>query len=404
MACLWKRGKTYYARYYAGTKQRAVSLGTSSHRVAKEKLRQLESSLAQGTELSLPTKTPVAEVVAAYIDHIEITKTRQGFRVDVWYLRDIFGPICPALERKLPGKTSGRDGNAKTQGTDHLVVACLEQVTTPDLVAFLSGRVRSRRLSPKTANNYRAVLSRLFSWAMDQYGVRMPDNQNPAAKVERYRQQAHTIRFLTLEQIDDQIKALEEHPLLRVMTAVYIYAGLRREEALWLTRDDVELREGKFGVIRVRAKTIEGEYWEPKTKVNRVVPISRSLLEFLETYTPRSVPGPWYFPSPVDKRWDPDYFSEKLRNANKQAGLPWSCLDFRHTFGSQLAMKGESLYKIATLMGNSPEICRRHYAALMPESLIDSVEFASPAPAPPVKGRPRLHILPKNEEANRARG
>ena len=49
---------------------------------------------------------------------------------------------------------------------------------------------------------------------------------------------------------------------------------------------------------------------------------------------------------------------------------------YRHTFGSQLAMKGESLYKISTLMGNSPEICRRHYAALLPEALIDSVEFA----------------------------
>jgi len=42
-------------------------------------------------------------------------------------------------------------------------------------------------------------------------------------------------------------------------------------------------------------------------------------------------------------------------------------------------MKGESLYKISTLMGNSPEICRRHYAALMPDSLTDSVEFAKTA-------------------------
>lgn len=40
-------------------------------------------------------------------------------------------------------------------------------------------------------------------------------------------------------------------------------------------------------------------------------------------------------------------------------------------------MKGESLYKISTLMGNSPEICRRHYAALIPEELADSVEFGT---------------------------
>jgi hypothetical protein len=50
-------------------------------------------------------------------------------------------------------------------------------------------------------------------------------------------------------------------------------------------------------------------------------------------------------------------------------------------------MRRESLYKIATLMGNSPEICRRHYAALVPNELTGSVEsgqprqFASPVAA-----------------------
>jgi len=35
---------------------------------------------------------------------------------------------------------------------------------------------------------------------------------------------------------------------------------------------------------------------------------------------------------------------------NRRASLQRSRLDYRHTFGSQLAMKGESLYKISTLM------------------------------------------------------
>ena len=83
------------------------------------------------------------------------------------------------------------------------------------------------------------------------------------------------------------------------------------------------------------------------------------------------------FPSPKGYRYDPDNFSQELKTANDGHGLKWTCLDFRHTFGSQLAMKGESLYKISTLMGNSPEICRRHYAALIPEELADSVEFGT---------------------------
>jgi hypothetical protein len=94
--------------------------------------------------------------------------------------------------------------------------------------------------------------------------------------------------------------------------------------------------------------------------------------------------GTWLFPSPWGKRWDADNFSQDLRTANEKAKLPWGALDYRHTFGSQLAMKGESLYKISALMGNSPEICRRHYAALLPETLVDSVEFPlSKVPAQP---------------------
>ena len=159
------------------------------------------------------------------------------------------------------------------------------------------------------------------------------------------------------------------------MVAMYIYAGLRREELIWLTFDDIDLKAGTYGMIRIRAKTINGEYWQPKTAKNRAIPISSSLRYYLDQYKPKITPEKWFFPSPECKRYDPDNFSRDLRNANEKAGLKWSCLDFRHTFGSQLAMNGISLYKISALMGNSPEICRRHYAALIPEVMIDCVEF-----------------------------
>lgn len=65
------------------------------------------------------------------------------------------------------------------------------------------------------------------------------------------------------------------------MVAAYIYAGIRREAALWLTMEDVDFDRR---LIRVRAKTIAGEFWQPKTKRNRVVPISKALLEILKAY------------------------------------------------------------------------------------------------------------------------
>jgi len=375
MACLRKRGKTYYAQYNLGGQQKRVSLHTTSLQVAKEKLRQIESSIVRGTDIPLPTRTPLAKVVKAYVQHLETVKTPRNVQRDIHYLRSTFGVICPELALKNK-KISQKGIKRPSKGyVSPIEVNFFEQITTADISSFIAAKVRSKGLSPKTANRYREILTRLYNWAMEQHGLRLPENRNPAAKVERYKEKAPNIRFLSTEQITAQLEALSVSPKLQAIVAVYIYAGLRREEALWLTAKDIDLNSGPYGMIRIRPKTIDGVYWEPKTKVNRVVPISSTLRSYLDQYKrPKSKAG-WLFPSPKGECWDPNNFSQALSKVNKANNLPWTCLVYRHTFGSQLAMKGESLYKISTLMGNSPEICRKHYAAILPELLADTVEF-----------------------------
>ncbi|MEN6307092.1 MAG: site-specific integrase [Anaerohalosphaeraceae bacterium] len=380
MASLKKRGKSYYVQYYIGGIQKRASLDTDSYQIAKEKLRQFESAQARGDANPLPTKTPLADILERFIKFMETFKTAKSLQTDIYYLRSIFGDICPALkitsrkrsprQQKKPDLKIDRRVKPKT-----IEASCIEDITTADITEFITAQVRSRGLAPKTANRYREILHRFFSWATKQAGVKMPGNTNPAAEVERYKEKAPEISFLTLKQIDEQLTALKDKPQLHAMVATLIYAGLRREELLWLTLDDVDFKSGPYGIIRVRAKTVNEEYWQPKTKVNRAIPISSTLRKILDSYAPRPSRGRWFFPSPCGLRYDPDNFSRELENAQPE-GLKWTCLDFRHTFGSQLAMKGESLYKISKLMGNSPEICRRHYAALIPEELASSVEFS----------------------------
>jgi hypothetical protein len=43
-------------------------------------------------------------------------------------------------------------------------------------------------------------------------------------------------------------------------------------------------------------------------------------------------------------------------------------------------------------MGNSPEICRKHYAALLPESLVECVEFPNVGAAE--EKQKRTHEIP----------
>jgi integrase len=382
MAHLFKRGRIFYLKYYVAGKQKEISLRTDVHQIAKEKQRRFESGQAAGNDNPLPTRTLIGDLLNAYVQHIRVVKTPKSAQNDIYYLREAFGEVCPALKitsrtpsaaaRKRPSKTSKADRRRKMPVIE---ANAFEEITVSQVASFIDFKVRDQGLKPKTANHYRSIIRRVFNWATEHHGIRLPNNTNPAAKVRPYKEQAPEIRFLTLKQIDEQLEALRFKPHLQTMVAVLIYAGLRREELLWLTVDDIDLhrRNGGHGLLRIRAKTIDGRYWQPKTKRNRAVPISRSLREYLSRWTVRASDHGWFFPSPDGTWWDPDNFSADLRDANHAECLPWSCLDFRHTLGSLLAQRGVSLYKIATLMGNSPEICRRHYAALTDESMVDDV-------------------------------
>lgn len=398
MANLYKRNGTYYLKFYLGGKQKKISLRTQNLQIAKEKKRQFESAQATGSDNPLPTRTPIADILQAYTQHVRATKTAKSAQNDVYYLREMFGAVCEglAITSRTPSLSARKKKHrSKLDGRKRLPVIeanCFEEITTAQVADFIAFKVRDQGLKPKTANHYRSILRRVFNWAMEQRGVRLPNGNNPAAKVKPYKEHAPEIRFLTLPQIDEQLHALRFKPQLQTMVAMLIYAGLRREELLWLTLDDIDLsrRQGGHGVIRVRAKTVGDVSWQPKTKVNRAVPISKALRRHLDRYvTPATKTDEltqdfqgWFFPSPQGTHCDPDNFARELRKANAENNLRGSCLDYRHTFGSQLAQRGVSLYKISALMGNSPEICRRHYASLIPEAVHSEVDFADQTVSP----------------------
>jgi integrase len=382
MASIYRRKKTWWIHYYVGGRPVSRSLRTECQREALEKKKRLEA-LEVTDRLVRPSNSPIEPFLQSFCEFLRATQTRKSAKNDMSYLRLFFGPCCEALKlgSKVPHKF--REGRRSLPtvpdrfGKQHVPIKRLEQVSAEMISSYIQDRIVKDRIAPKTANRFRGVLHRMFSYAIERHGYVCPDPRyrNPAQGVRRIREPAPIITWLTLDNIQAQLDVLKDRPLLRAMVATYTYAGLRREEALWLTPADVDM---DARMIRVRAKEVQGQFWQPKTKTNRSIPISEDPVVILDGYRP-PVQSPWFFPGPTGGRWDPDNFSDELRDINRAAGLEWSCLDFRHTFGSQLAQKGESLLRIAELMGNSPEICRRHCAALVPEKMHDVVDFAEPA-------------------------
>jgi len=377
MASLLKRGSKFYIRVYVNGKAKDIATKTTNIKIAEKLLQKVEYENATG-QLATATRTPLAKLVEDFVAHLRANHRQKSVKNDLSRLRMIFGPLTPALELaakkdNLTGEVQGKPREPEAKEPPRVVAEYAEQINPPLINRYLDHRAAV--VGPKTLNADREILYRLFRYAIEHHGLVYPDPRlkNPVDGVRPRKLLAHDIRFLNPEQIKSQLEAVKDESELHAAVAILIYAGLRREEALWLTREDLDR---KAGLIRIRAKTIDGQFWQPKTGRNRSVPISTALAAVLDKYKP-SAAGPWLLPSPEGVRWDPDNFSHKLADENAKAKLPWTCLDFRHTFGSMLAQRGISLYKISAMMGNSPEICRRHYAALIPDQFVGDVNFAA---------------------------
>jgi integrase len=377
MASLLKRGDKFYVRVYMNGKAKDIATKSSNIKIAEKFLKKIEYESATG-QLATATKTPMAKLLEDFVAHLKANHRVKSVKNDLSRLRVIFGPLTPALESatgkdNLTGEVQGKPRDENSANAPRVVAEYAEQIIPPLINRYLDQRAAT--VGPKTLNADREILYRLFRYAIEHHGLVYPDPRlkNPIDGVRPRKLPAHDIRFLNPEQIKAQLDAIKEEPVLHAAVAVLIYAGLRREEALWLTRDDVDR---KAGLLRIRAKTIDDQFWQPKTGRNRAVPIGTALAAVLDKFKSPG-PRPWLLPSPEGARWDPDNFSHKLADENAKAKLPWTCLDFRHTFGSMLAQRGVSLYKISAMMGNSPEICRRHYAALIPDQFVGDVNFAA---------------------------
>jgi len=346
--------RNWYVRFRAPgpdgkAKQFFACLATEDREQAMKRAAQmvLKKSASKGAASDDPRLDLFME---EYRQHLLATKPNVGGKNEWITLRAFFREVFPD-----PSKVK------------------LSGVTTNAISNYIVRRRLEDGIRPWTVYHIRQALHAMFNYAIRQKGF----SENPAKNVPKPRIPQRPIEYLRKIQIAQVLKAVaQEEPILIGPVAAAIFAGLRRNEIVWLTWDDVDL--GKR-LIQVRFKRVDGEFYEPKTYRPRVVPISEDLAPILESL-PRK--PKWAFPSPEGSRWDPNNLSKRLRQAMGRHEWEHTFLTFRHTFGSQLAQKGLSLYKIATLMGNSEKVCRDYYAALSVEDLQpeisilgDSTEF-----------------------------
>jgi len=138
--------------------------------------------------------------------------------------------------------------------------------------------MRNETIADKTWNMDRAVVYNFFKYCMDNNWVLL----NPVAKISPKKVTLPYVEHLSAEEAEKLLLYLKTKPTKMPyyeIIATLLYTGMRVNEALHMTKNDVLLDKN---LLVVQEKTIKGRHWTPKTKKTRYIPIPSVLRPIIE--------------------------------------------------------------------------------------------------------------------------
>jgi integrase len=215
--------------------------------------------------------------------------------------------------------------------------------------------------SKKTVNGMIVILKQLFAFAeKNDYLDENPLNDIKSFKIDG----KGKIEFFTedeLKNIWEKVDKFWVDPL-----RFLVNTGLRKGELINLRWENVDLNPKNPHIV-----ITSNDKWKTKTGNIRAVPLNKTALEIIKRAKGKN--PEYVFTSKNNLKIHPDKPLYALKKALKKLGLTGDVHKLRHTFASQLIMKGESLYTIGKLLGHTDSETTQIYAHLSPGHLQESV-------------------------------
>ncbi|WP_031516607.1 tyrosine-type recombinase/integrase [Desulfofalx alkaliphila] len=192
---------------------------------------------------------------------------------------------------------------------------------------------------PATVNLSLDALRSFYKWATAEQIVSI----NPVTGVKRVPEQENAPKWLERKDLGKFMRAVQKYGSVKDLALInlLLHTGLRISEACSLMTQDVTIRE-RSGVLKVR---------EGKGSKYRELPLNITIRRVLDIYIAEST-SKWLFPgrkTHITTRTAERIISKYGRIADVEV-TPHM---LRHTFGKMLIDAGESLDRVATLMGHS---------------------------------------------------
>jgi integrase len=351
---IYKRGNIYWVRY-AGLDGKIVfeSSGSKRFDAARELLTDRKKAVQDGKQPEIKkianhTFNELAEKYVAWMQGRHRSADSKKYRIDI--IKSHFG-------------------NLPLRRINTLVA---EQYQT-DLI--------NKKLKPATVNKHMSIFKAMIKKAVD-WNMVEEETLKRVRRVKMLTENNKRLRYISQEECQSLLSSCNEHLKPIVITA--LNTGMRKEEVLSLTWDQVDLRHG-FILLE---KTKNGE--------RRELPINETLSRTLKSLT-RRIDIPYVFYDPAKGK---RYLNVKrsFKTACRRAGITdFRFHDLRHTFASHLVMAGVDITTVKELLGHKTLAMTLRYAHLAPAHKVKAVDILDST----LTGQPTIQKLysPTKKEA-----
>lgn len=226
-------------------------------------------------------------------------------------------------------------------------------------------------LSRKRVNNILACLGKILRYAHETEVIAS------VPKIKLLKLEPQKFDFLTFEEFERLLVAVEHDRERRALFLVGGEGGLRQGEVIALEWGDVDFAAGTLTVRRAVWRGIVGS---PKGGRERKLPMTARLKAALKAQ--RHLRGARVFCHSDGSPFTQSAIEAALRFACKKAGLrPMGSHVLRHSFCSHLAMRGAAPKAIQELAGHSTLAMTLRYMHLAPSALCEAIELLNAAPS-----------------------
>jgi len=353
--------KVYSIRYRENGKERFITLGKYSEgiREAYCKTKRNEyMTLAKNGELPPQIENRIKQNIVTLDSLAEQYFTDKSENKTNEQLRGKYNFHLGCVTDKH-GELPTKHGSSLGRMNIHLI--------TKDDITKLQKKLKGK-LAHKTANSVLQLLSTIINHNIREHDLNLI---NPCTKVKRLKVDDKRERFLSIEEVHTLIKETKEDPLLYLFTRIALATGARLEGVLHIQRKDIDLRHNKVTIKDLKNDSTYTGFFNDAFK--------QEFLTVIEPLSPndycvggRQTP----FPSrSIRRRMKPildRLFNVGLESDDSKNRVVIHTL--RHTFASQLAIKGIPLIKIMKLMNHAKIEMTERYAKLAPDSGRDVIE------------------------------